>query len=173
MPEIQSKVKTRNVNWETWGCGSQLSHGTGREHLSKSAEDSLGMQSGHVRRSERGASKGNKDWPVKWAGEMEAKRLESRAPSKEAFPGRGNGQLVKGPTSEMWWDETQQQEVITALDESNCLKACLDGWLVDLVITLLSFPGLGIPVTSTTVPIQPHTTGFSLPFSLNTCLLKS
>ena len=26
------------------------------------------MQSGHIRQSERGASQGNKDWPVKWAG---------------------------------------------------------------------------------------------------------
>ena len=94
-------MKTRNVNWETRGYGSHLSHGTEREHLSKSVEESLRMQSGHIRRSERGASKGNKDWPVKWAGEMEAKRLESRAPSEEAFPGRGSGQLVKGPTGEM------------------------------------------------------------------------
>ena len=56
-----------------------------------------------------------------------------------------------------------------ALDESSCLKACLGDWLADLVITLLSFPGLGMPVTSTTVPIEPRTNGSSLPLSLNTC----
>lgn len=56
-----------------------------------------------------------------------------------------------------------------ALDESSCLKACLGDWLADLVITLLSFPGLGMPVTSTAVPIEPRTNGSSLPLSLNTC----
>lgn len=59
------------------------------------------MQSGYIRQSERGASKGNNDWPVEWTGEMEAKMLESRAQNKEAFPGGGSGQLVKGPTGEM------------------------------------------------------------------------
>lgn len=87
------------------------------------------MQSGHIRWSERGASKGNKDWPVKWAGEMEAERLESRAPSKEAFPGRvewSTGQRATAKCDEM---RTQQQEVIAALDESTASKpAWMVGW---------------------------------------------
>ena len=105
-----------------------------------------------------------------WSGQERWKPRAWRAEHqvRKHFQEEGVVNLSKGQQVKLRWD-TQQQEVIAALD-SSCLKACLDGWLADLVMTLLcQLPGLGIPVTSTAVPIQPHTTGFSLRFSLNTC----